>query len=134
MVCARPPPCSRGSAIASADPGTPGGSSAGLGWGPAAIRAPRCSRLYEMFGSGGAICILSLAPVSSEEGESSLRDQLSFEINYLKKKNRKRERDARCQIIIITLMIKKNGGKKKKNTCTLKPQSRQFNNGRSRRL
>lgn len=30
MVCARPPPCSRGSAIASADPGTPGGSSAGL--------------------------------------------------------------------------------------------------------
>lgn len=68
---------------------------------------PRSSRLYEMFGSGGAICILSLAPVSSEEGESSLRDQLSFEINYLKKKNRKRERDARCQIIIITLMIKK---------------------------
>lgn len=57
-------------------------SGAYLGWGPAAIRAPRCSRLYEMFGSGGAICILSLAPVSSEEGESSLRDQLSFEINY----------------------------------------------------
>lgn len=31
-----------------------------------------CSRLYEMFGLAGAICILSLAPVSSEEGESSL--------------------------------------------------------------
>lgn len=41
-----------------------------------------CSLLYEMFGSAGAICILSLAPVSSKEGESSLRDQLPFKINY----------------------------------------------------
>lgn len=41
-----------------------------------------CSLLYEMFSSAGAICILSLAPVSSKEGESSLRDQLPFKINY----------------------------------------------------
>lgn len=46
------------------------------------VRVGGCSLLYEMFGSAGAICILSLAPVSSKEGESSLRDQLPLRINY----------------------------------------------------
>lgn len=56
---------------------------------PGAVRVGGCSLLYEMFGSAGAICILSLAPVSSKEGESSLRDQLPLRINYLKIKKKK---------------------------------------------
>lgn len=49
---------------------------------PGAAGVGGCSLLYEMFGSAGAICILSLAPVSSKEGESSLRDRLPLRINY----------------------------------------------------